>query len=112
MRDRGELREIRDPHRPPGGERSESLVLPARVGVTLVRDVQLALADAPRDATVAEERADDHLELHGIRREPPQRGVRTLQHVVSYRRGLERQGERLRRCCGGNALERASIVWA
>src|SRR5687767_8429261 len=98
MRDRGELREIRDPHRPPGGERSEALVLPARVGVTLVRDVQLALADAPRDAAVAEERADDHLKLHGIRRESPQRGIRTLQHVVSYRRGLERRApEALRR---------------
>ena len=90
MRDRLELRQIRDAHRPARGEGAETLVLPACVRMTLMCDLQAAMADTARDARVAKERADDDLQLDAIRREPAQRGIRTLQHVVSYRPSLER----------------------
>ena len=90
VRDRRELREICHPHRPTRGKGPESLVLPTGVRVALVGDVQLTVPQATGDATVAKERADDDLQLHGVRREPSECGVRALQHVVSYRSSLER----------------------
>ncbi len=53
-------------------------------------DVQPALEGTADDARVTQHRPEDHLELHGIRREPPQCDTRIWSHKSTIGRGLSR----------------------
>src|SRR5437868_14671773 len=65
-------------------ERCEAVVLPAKVVLTVsaVRDAQAPLARNSYQATIAKERAEDHLELHGVRRDPAKRDARIGRHAL------------------------------
>jgi hypothetical protein len=66
-----------------------------------MRDVQPALARASLESSVAEQRSEDDLDLHGIRDDTPQNTLRMLSHT-SY------IGQRLparRRCCLASCLD-------
>jgi len=71
-------------------KRTEPLVLPQNVvaATRTVGDPQGSLARQTDELSVAEEPAQDHLELHGVRRDPMERDARMLDHTDEFDRRL------------------------
>jgi hypothetical protein len=53
-----------------------------------VSDAQRSLARQTDEPSVAEQRAQDHLELHGVRWDPMERDTRMLDHTDEFDRRL------------------------
>jgi hypothetical protein len=72
------------------GKGTESLVLPQDVVAAFgaVSDPEAALPGQAHEPAVAKERAQDHLELDGVRRDPMKRGAGMLDHTDDFDRGL------------------------
>ena len=71
-------------------KRTEALVLPEDVvpPLSAVSDSQPALARQTNELPVAKQRAEDHLELDGVRWDPMKRGAGMLDHTDEFDRGL------------------------
>ena len=74
-------------------KRTEPVVLPQDVVAALgpVSDPQPPLARQTDKPTVAKQRAKDHLELQGVRRDPMQRGAGMFAHTDEFDRRLRPQ---------------------
>src|SRR5687768_8467098 len=73
-----------------GRERAEALVLPEDVFATIgaVRYAEPPLARDPNEPAVAKQRAEDHLELDRIGRDPLKRGLGMFDHTDEFDRAL------------------------
>jgi hypothetical protein len=73
-----------------GGKRPEPLVFPKDVFATFgaVGDSQAALARDPDEPAVTEKRAEDHLELDRVGRDPMKRGAGMFDHTDDFGRAL------------------------
>lgn len=65
------------------GELTNPLVLPPDVlsAVSVMRDVQPALALAALQSPISKERTEDDLDLHRIRHDAPEHALRMLPHI-------------------------------
>src|SRR5437868_6556103 len=76
-------------------ERSQTVVLPHDIGMALdpVSDPQPTLARETDELPVTEQRAEHHLELHRVRRDPTNRDLGMFDHADEFDRRL--RGSRL-----------------
>ena len=73
-----------------GWKRTEALVFPEDVIEPLgaVGDPEASLARQADEPAIAKQRAEDHLELDGVRWDPMKRGAGMLDHTDEFDRGL------------------------
>src|SRR5438067_11241783 len=86
-------------------ERSQAVVLPQDIAMALdpMSDSQPALARETDELPVTEQRAEHHLELHRVRRDPTDRDLGMFDHADEFDRRLRGSRPRSRSIPGGGA---------
>lgn len=85
MRDGVKLELLAAQDRRMSGESAESVVLPPHVlgAAQVMHDAEAALSVASFKAPVAEQRTQDHLDLHGVGYDAPENALRMFPHAMN-----------------------------